>query len=85
MEHCQSGNYDQALGRLRQALEETRKIGLQCYQVKILNNLGIVFELKGDKDQAKDHYQQAHSMAVAKIGHEARLSRVVGGNLARVA
>ena len=85
MQHCQSGDFEQAVVKLHLALDETRKIGLECYQVKILNNLGIVFELKGDSNQAREHYEQAHGMAVAKIGREAKLSRIVGDNLARVA
>lgn len=84
MHECQTGNCDVALEKLRLALDETRKIGLECYQVKILNNLGIIFELKGDNIQAKEHYQQAHVMAVKKVGHEARISRIVEGNLARL-
>ncbi len=85
MQYCQSGDFDQAVAKLHLALDETRKIGLECYQVKILNNLGIVFELKGDSNQAREHYAQAHGLAVAKVGREAKLSRIVGGNLARVA
>ena len=84
MADCQSGDLDSAAGKLRQALEELREIGAECYQIKIINNLGIVHELKGDNQMARDHYRTAHGMALAKIGHKAKLSQVVGANLARV-
>lgn len=84
MEECQAGNLEAAVDKLNRALAEVQKIGLECYQVKIINNLGIVFELMGDEQAAKNHYQTAHGMALAKIGGEAKLSQVVGANLARI-
>jgi len=84
MAACQSGDLDGALGKLRQALEEVRQIGLECYQVKIMNNLGIVLELKGDNRAAREHYRAAHGMARGKLGPDSRLCQVVGTNLARV-
>ena len=84
MADCQSGDFDEAVVKLNLALVEVRSIGLECYQVKILNNLGIVFEMKGNEEKAKVHYQTAFVMARRKLGDEAKLCRVVGRNLARV-
>jgi hypothetical protein len=84
MADCQSGDLDEAVVKLSMALLEVQNIGLECYQVKILNNLGIVFELKGNKKKARDHYQTAFSMARHKLGENAKLSQVVCKNLARV-
>jgi tetratricopeptide (TPR) repeat protein len=84
MDDCHSGDFDSALEKLTQALKEVRKMGLECYQVKILNNLGIVFELQGNTQKAKDHYQAAHGIALQKLGGDAVLSQVVGRNLVRV-
>lgn len=84
MAECQTGNLDAAVRKLKQALDEVGKIGLECYRVKILNNLGIVFELKGDTRAARDHYATAHVIALGRIGAESKLCRVIGANLARV-
>jgi predicted negative regulator of RcsB-dependent stress response len=80
----QSGDIDSAVGKLNMALRELRKIGLEGYQVKIMNNLGILFELRGDKQRAKDHYQAALAMAKHKLGNKAKLYQVVYKNMARV-
>jgi len=84
MDACQSGDLDGAVGKLRTALREVRKIGLQCYQAKIMNNLGIVFELKGEPLEARDHYQAALEMAQDKLGGNAVLCQVMEENLERV-
>lgn len=84
MDACQAGDLDGALGKLRAALQEVRKIGLECYQAKIMNNLGIVFEMKGEPGKAKFHYQAALEMVQEKLGGNATLCRVMEQNLDRV-
>ena len=84
MADCQAGNLELALQKLQQALSEIRQIGLQGYQVKILNNIGIVFELMGNKPRARAHYREALGLARVKLSDQAKLSRLVGANLARL-
>jgi tetratricopeptide (TPR) repeat protein len=84
MADCESGDLDAALLKLQMALQEVRKIGLEGYQVKVLNNLGIVFETMGEKEEARHHYQAALWIARKKLGPRAKLFHVVDNNLARV-
>lgn len=84
MDACQAGDLEDAVGKLRAALHEVRKIGLECYQAKIMNNLGIVLEMKGEAREAKDHYQAALAMAQDKLGDHAALCQVMAKNLDRV-
>ena len=85
MADCQAGDLDSAVGKLKLALGEVRKIGLDGYQVKIMNNLGIVFEMKGDQRKARGHYKAALAIARHRFGKRARLYQVVNQNMARVA
>ena len=85
MADCQSGDLDSAIDKLKTALAEIREIGLEGYQIKILNNLGVVCELKGDRRQARQYYQSAVAAAGRRLGPRAKLTRIVGANLARVA
>lgn len=84
MDACLSGDLEGAVGKLRAALREVRKIGLKCYQAKIMNNLGIVLEMKGEALAAKDHYQAALEMARDKLGGNATICQVMEQNLDRV-
>ena len=84
MADCQAGMLDSAAFKLKMALTEVRKIGLKCYQVKILYNLGIVFELMGNRQEARKHYQAALGAAGLKLGKETKLYQVVKRNLNRV-
>ena len=84
MDACRAGDLDGAVGKLRIALQEVRKIGLECYQAKIMNNLGIVLEMKGEPLEARDHYQAALAMAQNKLGGHAVLCQVMEQNLDRV-
>ncbi|MCB2228584.1 MAG: tetratricopeptide repeat protein [Desulfarculaceae bacterium] len=84
MDACNSGDLEGAVGKLRTALDEVRAIGLECYQAKIMNNLGIVLEMKGEPAQAREHYQAALEMIQGKLGGETVLGRVMAENLDRV-
>ena len=84
MDACQSGDLEGAVGKLRTALTEVRKIGLECYQAKIMNNLGIVLEMKGQALEARDHYRAALEMAQNKLGGNTSLCQVMEKNLNRV-
>ena len=84
MDDCQSGDFEGAASKLRAALDEVRQMGLECYQIKILNNLGIVHEMKGDRHEARAYYRKAFETAERRLGGHAALYKTVGANLARV-
>ena len=84
MADCQSGDFDGAAQKLTAALAQVRRIGLECYQIKILNNLGIVHELKGDRPEARNYYGQALETVRRKLGSHTVLYKTVVANLARV-
>ncbi|MFP5212934.1 MAG: tetratricopeptide repeat protein, partial [Acidobacteriota bacterium] len=47
MEACRSGRLDEAERNLLSALFQAQVAGLSCFEAKIHNNLGIVYELRG--------------------------------------
>ena len=59
MEACRRGQFDEAEGNLLAALELARSGGGGCTTIKIHNNLGIVYELRGHPDRATHHYGTA--------------------------
>jgi hypothetical protein len=84
MADCQAGNLEAAAAKLKLALHEVQKIGLECYQAKIMNNLGLVFELMDNRRAAENHYKTALALVWGKLGKKTTLCRVLGDNLARV-
>ena len=59
MDLCQMGDFQGAKSLLEDALERARFIGSKCFESKILNNLGIVCELEGNRVMAADCFSQA--------------------------
>ncbi len=59
MEACRRGQFDEAKGNLLAALELLQRAGGGCTTIKIHNNLGIVYELRGCPDRAVHHYGTA--------------------------
>jgi tetratricopeptide (TPR) repeat protein len=57
------GRYDQASGKLRQALEIYRDLGDRFGQERTLCNLGQVLRRQGSYQEAVDHHRQALALA----------------------
>ena len=84
MEACRRGQFDEAEAKLLTALRIVQTRGGNCIEVKIHNNLGIVYELQGHPDKALDHYRNAlELMKVKKAVKHPLHSRVIQ-SLARV-
>jgi DNA-binding SARP family transcriptional activator/tetratricopeptide (TPR) repeat protein len=69
LRHCaadfRQGRYDQASGKLRQALEIYRGLGDRFGQGRTLGNLGHVLRRQGSYAESADHHQQALVLARA--------------------
>lgn len=60
MEACRRGQFEEAEEKLLAALELAQSVGGSCCTtIKIHNNLGIVYELRGCPDRAVHHYGTA--------------------------
>lgn len=59
MEACRRGQFDEAEEHLLTALELAQSAGGRCTTIKIHNNLGIVYELRGRPGRATHHYGTA--------------------------
>jgi len=84
MEACRKGEFDEAEESLLLALRLVQTKGGNCTEAKIQNNLGIVYELKGQNDKAVHHYRNALDIMRAKTALSHPLhGRIVQG-LARL-
>lgn len=84
MEACNGGRLVEAEANLRAALDEVRMLGSKCYEAKILNNLGIVYEVWGCADAARSHYEEAMKLVEEKIGRNNRLYEILMTAVGRV-
>jgi len=65
--------YDEALRELNQAIEEDPDNAEVCY------NLGLVYEAKGEFNQAKTFFQRALEVDPGHKPSEEHLAKLVGG------
>jgi len=87
MEACCNGRLEDAEATLLSALRQAQREGVRCFEAKISNNLGIVYELKGCPGEARECYLKALHIFREKgiIAHPAslrvvdRLARLSGG------
>jgi DNA-binding SARP family transcriptional activator/tetratricopeptide (TPR) repeat protein len=67
LRHCatdfRQGRYNEASGKLRQALEIYRDLGDRLGQERTLCNLGLVLRRQGSYAEAVDHHRQALALA----------------------
>jgi Flp pilus assembly protein TadD len=68
MEACRQGRLEEAEITLMFALMEARKQNARCFEAKVHNNLGIVYELRGSFAKAKHAYGEALKIYEAKVG-----------------
>lgn len=66
MEACRRGEFDEAEARLLTALGLVQAGTGNCTAIKLHNNLGIVYELKGYPGQAAEHYGKALELMRAR-------------------
>jgi len=84
MEACRKGQFKDAELQLLTALELARTQGIKCTEIKIHNNLGIVYELQGHPEKALHHYRNALDLVKEKAAANHPLSIRITQSLARV-
>ena len=76
-----AGRFNEAKVKLKTALEKIQKIGLDCLEPKILNNLGLVHAMEGRWDHAILYYNDALAMTEHHSGTDTVLYRTVQKNI----
>ncbi len=70
MEFCNQGKFHEGLTLLRQALQVCQEGEFKTYEVKILNNIGLVLQMQSEFSQAAVFFEEAldKSMGLKKCG-----------------
>jgi Flp pilus assembly protein TadD len=84
MEACRKGELDEAEDKLLAALRLTKNKPGGCTEIKVLTNLGIVYELRGEKQKALLHYESARQLVAAKNALKHPLYFRLTDNITRV-
>jgi Flp pilus assembly protein TadD len=82
MAACEQGRYDEAAALLGQAVVIAGSLGLDMFEAKLRNNLGLVMHLKGDPAGAVDNFTRARTGVAARIGTDNPLHASIERNLA---
>lgn len=90
MDACLQGNHDKALALLNEALQSVRAFkackpkAAAVQESRILNNIGLVHQLAGNRETARIRFDQALAL-LAEQGHtDTPLSQVVAANRAKL-
>ncbi len=79
MSACQAGNLEEAAGLLGQGVALAKKCGVNMYEAKLRNNLGLVFTLMQRPQDADREFGEALRLVDSKLGRENSLYRRIEG------
>lgn len=65
MEFGNQGKFDESLTLLKQALQVCREGEFKTYEVKILNNIGLVLQMQNECRQAAVFFEEALNKSVS--------------------
>jgi len=85
MSACQSGDFADAGRLLAEGIDLARRGGISMYEAKLRNNLGLVFLLADQPEDAAREFGQALALVEEKLGRDNKLYQRIEGNLARAA
>ncbi len=81
MDDGNKGNFDSALGNIKDALFFARELNKECLVAKLLNNLGILYTQKGAWDKALLTYEQSMDIVTAHHGTQNYLYKTLQKNI----
>ncbi len=81
---CNDGRYHEAALLLDEALGQAERLGSPVHQAKIRNNLGLVFQLQGRREDARQAFSQALAGVEKRVGRCNRLYDSIQSNLRRL-
>lgn len=73
--------FDTAFKNMNQALELTRTLNKSCLVAKLLNNLGNLYTMSGQWDEALLSYEQSMSLVTEHYGTDNILYKTLQKNL----
>ena len=76
-----AGKFDSAFKNMNQALALTRKLNKECLVAKLLNNLGNLYTMSGEWDNALLAYEQSMSIVTERYGTGNILYKTLQKNL----
>jgi len=76
-----AGKFDTAFKNINQALDLTRKLKKECLTAKLLNNLGNLYTMSKQWDNALLAYEQSMSIVTEHYGTDNILYRTLQKNL----
>lgn len=76
-----AGKFDTAFKNMNQALALTRKLNKECLVAKLLNNLGNLYTMSGEWDNALLAYEQSMSIVSEHYGTDNILYKTLQKNL----
>ena len=84
MSACQAGNLEEAVSLLGQGVALARKCGVDMYEAKLRNNLGLVLTLMRRTGEADREFGEALRLVDTRLGRENPLYRRIEGQRAQV-
>ncbi len=84
MKACNSGRNEDALFQLVQADSIARSLKSPLHEAKIRNNIGIVHQLSGNREEALVCFRLAKKAVIAGAGTNNNLHKVIVRNLTRL-
>lgn len=79
MSACQAGNLEEAASLLAQGVALARECGVDMYEAKLRNNLGLVFTLMRRTQDADQEFDAALGLVDSRLGRENALYRHIEG------
>jgi len=76
-----AGKFDTAFKNMNQALTLTRKLNKACLVAKLLNNLGNLYTMSGEWDNALLAYEQSMAIVTEHYGADNILYKTLQKNL----
>ena len=84
MAACNAGRIEDALFQLTQAERMARRLKSPLHEAKLRNNIGLVHQMAGNRDEALVCFRLAGRRAVEGGGQGNPLQRIIARNLDRL-
>ncbi len=81
MDAGNKGDFETAFSNMDKALTHARNLNKKCLEAKILNNLGILYTLRGNWDEALLYYDKSMNIVVESYGVENFLYKTLQKNI----
>ena len=84
MAACNAGHVEDALFQLTQAERMARRLKSPLHEAKLRNNIGLIHQVAGNRDEARVCFRLAMRRAAEAAGAGNPLHRIIARNLDRL-